>query len=74
MLFKVDVGIISPIAFLMFSIIPAVVIFLTNMVFSELNSLTGYSASVWQLKIFRNCVIGFEFWDSISEDVSRIWW
>lgn len=46
MLFKVDVGIISPIAFLMFSIIPAVVIFLTNMVFSELNSLAGYSASV----------------------------
>lgn len=46
MLFKVDVGIISPIAFLMFSIIPAVVIFLTNMVFSELHSLAGYSTSV----------------------------
>ena len=70
MLFKVDVGIISPIAFLMFSIIPAVVIFLTNMVFSELHSLAGYSTSVWQWKSFCNCVIGFEFWDSVSEDVS----
>ena len=70
MLFIVDVGIISPIAFLMFSIIPAVVIFLTNMVFSELYSLAGYSTSVWQWKIFCNHVIGFEFWDSVSEDVS----
>lgn len=61
MLFKVDVGIISPISILNVLNNTSCCDFLTNMVFSELYSLVCYSTSVRQWKSFCSHEIGFEF-------------